>query len=160
MYASNTYVARISKALDAALMNKAIGAEVYFPELAEIKSKFDPDTVIVAYGTNDWVSVDKNMFTNSCFHFLQNVRKNYPKAEIVVITPIWRADNERKDVFSSFSEIDSIIREIGKTIANTKVVNGIDLVPHDTKFFGDLRIHPNDEGFKCYANNLIKELNL
>ena len=158
MYTSNTYATRLANALDAAIMNKAIGAEVYFPELAQIKSDFEPDIVTVAYGTNDWVCVDKKTFTENCHRFLKNVRNNYPLAEIVVITPIWRADNDRADGFSDFYEIDDIIRDISKNTENIHVLTGIDLVPHDKKLFGDLRIHPNDNGFEYYANSLLQEM--
>lgn len=158
MYTSNTYAIRLANALDATIMNKAIGAEVYFPELAQKKSDFDPDIVTVAYGTNDWVSVNRKTFIENCRCFLQSIRNNYPRAKIIVITPIWRADNDRTDGFSDFYEIDDIIRDISKDIENIHVVNGIDLVPHDKKLFGDLRIHPDDNGFEYYANALLREL--
>ena len=139
-------------------MNKAIGAEVYFPELAEIKSDLQPDIVTVAYGTNDWVSVDKNTFTNNCSRFLQSLSNNYPNAQIIAITPIWRADNDRNDGFSDFFEIDTFIRNIAKDIENISVIQGIDLVPHDRQLYGDGRIHPNDKGFEYYAENLVNKL--
>ena len=158
LYTSNTYATRLADALSATIMNKAIGAEVYFSELAEIKSDFDPDIVTVAYGTNDWVSVDQNTFISNCSRFLQNLRNNYPNAPIIVITPIWRADNDRSDGFSDFCEIDTIIRGIAKDVENASVIQGIDLVPHDRQLYGDGRIHPNDKGFEYYAENLVNKL--
>lgn len=158
LYTSNTYATRLADALGATIMNKAIGAEVYFPELAKIKSDFDPDIVTVAYGTNDWVSVDQNTFISNCSRFLQHLRNNYPNAPIIVITPIWRADNDRNDGFSDFCDIDTIIRGIANGVENVSVIQGIDLVPHDRQLYGDGRIHPNDKGFESYAENLVNKL--
>ena len=47
---------------------------------------------------------------------------------------------------------------ISKNIENIHVVTGIDLVPHDKMLFGDLRIHPDDNGFEYYANSLLRKL--
>ena len=41
----------------------------------------------------------------------------------------------------------------------TKImISGFDFVPKDEKYYADLRLHPNDEGFEYYAENLYKEI--
>ena len=37
------------------------------------------------------------------------------------------------------------------------IIDGFDLVPHDKKYFAD-EVHPNDDGFAFYGDNLTKEL--
>ena len=37
---------------------------------------------------------------------------------------------------------------------------GIDFVEHDEKFYADLHLHPNEEGFKQYFKNLESVLEL
>lgn len=54
LYPSNKYTTQLADFLDAEEYNKAIGGEVFFPELVGEKEDFEPDYVTVAYGTNDW----------------------------------------------------------------------------------------------------------
>ena len=44
------------------------------------------------------------------------------------------------------------------TIENISVISGFDFVPMDEKYYADLKLHPNDEGFEYYAENLYKEI--
>ena len=39
---------------------------------------------------------------------------------------------------------------------NVICIDGFELVPHDEKCFGDLYLHPNEDGFKYYFENLYK----
>ena len=41
---------------------------------------------------------------------------------------------------------------------NLKHIDGLLLVPPVDEFFADGHLHPNDEGFSIYAENLIREL--
>ena len=49
----NRYTCALSSALNMQEVNKAIGAEIFVPELAAISDAFSPDYISVAYGTND-----------------------------------------------------------------------------------------------------------
>jgi lysophospholipase L1-like esterase len=40
---------------------------------------------------------------------------------------------------------------------NLHLVEGLDLIPHDPKYFSD-GVHPNDAGFAALAKNLGKNL--
>jgi len=37
-------------------------------------------------------------------------------------------------------------------------IDGLKLIPPLSEFFGDCYVHPNDDGFSLYAENLIIEL--
>lgn len=39
---------------------------------------------------------------------------------------------------------------------NVVIIEGMDLVPQNTEMFGYAFLHPNDEGFVHYGNNLSK----
>ena len=39
-------------------------------------------------------------------------------------------------------------------IENIAVIRGFDLIPKEEKYFADSYLHPNDEGFAHYAENL------
>jgi cell division protein FtsB len=48
----------LAEALEAEFINKAVGGAVFNPALAKIPCDTQADYIIVAYGTNDWNSVD------------------------------------------------------------------------------------------------------
>ena len=153
---SNKYITQVAEALGMEEFNKAIGGEVFWPELAQMEEPFTPDLITVAYGTNDWSHFGYDVVKENCENFFQNLRKTYPNAPIVVITPIWRADHGLTDKpFGLFPLIGETIRNTVAQIENAYVIEGWDLVPHDINIYADLRLHPNDEGFAHYAKNVL-----
>lgn len=155
---SNRYVARLADRLLAEEFNKGIGGEGFFPELAELKDSFVPDYITVAYGTNDWNGIDKETFQTKCKTFFANLSKNYPDSKIFAITPIWRKDHSENRIFGPFETVEKYIRELVKDHKNITVITGYDLVPEHESYFADLYLHPNDNGFACYAKNLYDKI--
>lgn len=159
LYPSNKYISRLVNYFGAEEYNKAIGGEVFFPELAETKEPFTPDQILVAYGTNDWnLAKTKELFLQRCKDFFRNLTNTYPHTPICVITPIWRGEWQETRPAGAFTDVDGLIRSMVETYENVTVVSGMDLVEHDIKYFADRRIHPNDEGFAQYYKNLLKVL--
>lgn len=155
---SNRYIAKIADLLCAEEYNKAIGGEKFFPELAKLKDSFIPDYITIAYGTNDWNRVDEETFKYKSKAFFENIAQNYPNSKIFAITPIWRKDMNEYRKFGDFKMVNSLIRNAVKDIENISVISGFDFVPKDEKYFADLKLHPNDNGFKYYAENLYREI--
>lgn len=154
---SRAYAVQLAHMLDAEAFNKAIGGERFCPGLGAIKNDISPDYITVAYGTNDWSTLSQEELYSNCSGFYKNLKKNYPEAKIFAITPIWRAncDEEKKFLFSGVYEtICKVCEEIG----GITVIDGINFVPHDTKLFADLRLHPTNEGFDHYVQNLYTEI--
>ena len=155
---SNRYVAKLADMLNAEEFSKAIGGEKFFPELTKLKDPFMPDYILVAYGTNDWSGVDQETFKSTCKDFYTNVSQIYPQAKIFAITPIWRKDMNAYRKFGDFGDVEKNIKNAVKDIGNITVISGIDFVPKDERFYADLRLHPNDDGFEHYAKNLYKAI--
>lgn len=155
---SNRYVAKVAELLGAEEFNKAIGGERFSPELAMLKDSFTPDYITVAYGTNDWNGIDEETFKCKCKAFYTNLSQNYPDSEIFAITPIWRKDMGEYRKFGDFKKVEPGIRSAVKDIKNVTVISGFDFVPKEEKYFADLRLHPNDSGFECYAENLYRAI--
>lgn len=153
---SNKYITKIAELLEAEEYNKAIGGEVFFPELAATKEDFEPDYITVAYGTNDWNIGKKEIFAIRCKAFFENLTKNYPNAKIIAITPIWRKDMYEYMRFGDFESVGEIIQSQVEEFENVSVVKGFDFVPKDVSFYADLRLHPNDKGFAAYFESLAK----
>lgn len=157
-YPANKYATRLAAFLDADEHNQAIGGEVFYPELAATKQPFTPDYISVAYGTNDWSARTREQLIEKCTAFYANLATNYPDIPIFAITPVWRKDEDMDKPAGLFSDVEPIIREATKAYRNITVIPGYDLIPHEENLYGDLRLHPNDEGFAYYAENLTAAL--
>lgn len=158
LYPSNKYITKLCNMLDAEEYNKAIGAEIFFPELAATKEDFEPDFITVAYGTNDWNRCTKEEFIQNCKEFFYNLNKSYPKSRIFAITPIWRKEMHEKREFGKFEDVAPIIEKEASVYDNVSVIHGFDFVPKDENMYADLRLHPNDDGFECYFDALSKKI--
>lgn len=155
---SNRYIVKLADRLGAEEINKGIGGEGFFPELAKLKEPFVPDYITVAYGTNDWGSSDKETFRTECKAFLENLSESYPDIKIFVITPVWRKDCNADKKFGPFEALEQCIREAANQYENINVISGHGLIPEDENYFGDLCLHPNDDGFEHYSKNLYDRI--
>ena len=154
----NTYAMRLSATLDAELINKGIGGECFKREIAETAEVINADLITVAYGINDYTVFTQEEFTENCKGFISILAEKYKHTPIYVITPIWSTLKGQKYKFGDVADVDRIISNICADFGNIKVIHGWDLVPHEEKYFGDLYLHPNDNGFRHYFKNLIKEI--
>lgn len=152
------YASRLAELLHAEELNKGIGGEVFFPALAQTKDDFSPDYITVAYGTNDFSLCHEDDFKVRCRAFYTALSKNYPYSKIFAITPIWRSDYTGERAFGPFENVEKYIRSAVVDLENVTVISGFDLVPKDSKYYSDLRLHPNDEGFAYYADNLYNKI--
>ena len=157
---SFSYASRLADALEADAINKGIGGEMFYPALAALKDEISPDYITVAYGTNDWYFCKSTeVFDKSCKDFYENLSANYPNSKIFAITPTWRSDwKKTENRFAPFEHIYNTIKSVAASLPNVTLIDGIDLVPHDKTCFSPDVLHPNDEGFRHYANNLYAEI--
>ena len=156
---SFAYTVLVSDALQAELINKGIGGEIFFPALASSKDEADPDIVTVAYGTNDFSSSTKEVFERDSKSFYESLSVAYPQARIFAISPLWRQDMDRTDRnVGLFSYVYDYLLRATADLPNVTLINGLDLVPHEWRCFPKDGLHPNDEGFRHYANNLYAEI--
>lgn len=160
LYPSNKYLTKLADILDAEEHNKAIGGEIYFPELAKTREDFEPDYIIVEYGSNDWSKCTREEMTHNCRKFLCNVSNNYPQARIFVTTPIWRKDMHKETPFGDFMRVGEIIKEQAAGIENISVIWGFEFVPRDESLFADLKLHPSDKGYEYFLENLRKGMKI
>ena len=74
------------------------------------------------------------------------------------MTPIWRKDTDERTSFVEFEKVSDIIFQQTKGLKNVTILNGYDFVPHDENNYADLKLHPNDKGFRFYFENLAEQL--
>jgi lysophospholipase L1-like esterase len=151
------YITRLADRLGMEEINKAIGGEIFWPELPLLAEDFQPDLITVAYGTNDWSNRPCAEFQTASRAFFENLRKTYPHAPIVALTPIWRKDSIRKSRdYESIHQAETLIRQAVEGLPDITVLRGWELVPQEETLFADLNLHPNDDGFDHYFDNLIR----
>ncbi|MDD5921286.1 MAG: SGNH/GDSL hydrolase family protein [Oscillospiraceae bacterium] len=153
---SNRYCAKLAKAIGAQEFNKAIGGEHYCPFLSKTKESFLPDTILTAYGTNDWSHGSREEFVTKCGGFFRNLSENYPASQIYALTPIWRKDYLEQKPFGHFFGVRQEVISITKRFQNITVLDCFDLVPQDEIYYSDRRLHPNDEGNQCMSDGILQ----
>ncbi len=158
-YPSIAFAEAIARHLGADALNKAIGGDRFFPALLDKADAFQPDFVLVAYGTNDWRHSLADDVRARARAFYGRLAALYHAARILAVTPLWRAAPPSDSDFGEDVRcIDRIIREACSDIPSATVIPGYNLVPHLPEFYSDRRLHPNDIGFALYAQNLLVEI--
>lgn len=111
------------------------------------KIEFEPDMVVVAYGTNDWnhyQTLEEGRMHFS--QFLDRLVERYGDKKLFGISPIWRDNYEKDPAMGSFESCcDYVKEEIKKH--NMILIEGESLVPPLPEFFIEDVLHPNTSGF-------------
>ena len=157
---SQSYSLQLARHLDAEAYIKAIGGEVFRPGLSQVAPIHNPDYITVAYGTNDWnIAKDEETFVENCNGFLEALSQNYPQAKIFVISPIYRTDTLNPDKsICPFQRIEETIQKAAAPLNNVTFLSGKDMIPPDALVLADRWIHPNNQGFAHYFENLKNAL--
>ena len=157
-YDSISYAYQTSFFFNADSMIQGIGGAVFHESTFDYDIPYDPDTVIIAYGTNDfgrYKTLDE--LREHVAEFLDGVKGKYGDKQVICISPIWRGDDDKPKSMGMFSECLDVIKD---EIAKHEFIHidGYKLTPHDPWFYSDAYLHPNATGFGIYALNLIKDL--
>ncbi len=148
-----SYAYRTSFALNYDSIIQGVGG-AYYHASTFADSGFEPDIVIVAYGTND-VNHFKTQgeMIEQLRLYLGKVKEAYTSSKIYAISPIWvSGGSEEKRMGNLWESYALIADEIEKS--GVEHIRGLELVPHDRRYFAD-DLHPNADGFGEYAENLI-----
>ena len=157
---SIAYTSVLTDALDAEGMNKGLAGEKFSPSLAccRERNSFIPDIVLVSFGTNDWRRHTKEQFDKNCEAFFNNISSLYPMSKIFALTPLWRGTVGLVRPAGRFEYVGERIKEVASKLPNITVIDCTDFIPHEVKYFSPDVLHPNALGFKCFARNLIQEI--
>ncbi len=156
-YPSLSYTARLTAMTDALTLNQGIGGEIFRADILDPKLPFDPDIITIAFGTNDWSCARNNpeLRISRADAYFKKLKSIFPNAKIVYISPLWRglSEEEYLTFLPARKEFEALARSLDIT-----VVDGLTLVPHLPEFFQDKHLHPNENGFSLYAENLAVAL--
>ena len=152
-----SYAYQVSDHFNAASVIQGVGG-MFFDATTLDRGDFEPDTVFIAFGTNDARRFHAlEAMHLRCEDYIKKVLALFPEAQLYVITPIWCGD------FDTIQLPYGHIREVNATIADAAhqfgitVIDGLQMIPHEMTYFAD-DLHHNTEGFCVYAQNLIKAL--
>ena len=153
-HASMAYPSILGRRLSAETLNQGVGGFYFDQNSLDEKTSFNPDTVFIAYGTNDFrIFHDVNVIEEHAKTYFSSILKLYPKSRIVVIPPIWRADLSSEPERKLFQKTCSAIVQLAYAFGFV-AVDGQALVDHEEELFTDGYLHPNDLGFGQYAERL------
>ena len=90
--------------------------------------------------------------------FYRTLRATYPNTPIVALAPVWRADWQDCPDHCNFRLVAEGIAKIAEEVENVHFIDCFGFIPEDTSLYSDAYLHPNDEGFRYYAENLIQAI--
>ncbi|MDW7657415.1 MAG: SGNH/GDSL hydrolase family protein [Bacillota bacterium] len=155
---SFSYVAQLAELLEMDAINQGIGNITHDHRILDDWDNLEqPDLITVAYGTNDWHSDDDletiRAYIEAFYARLQTV---FPRIPVYVITPIWRDDLEEPKTCGTFRELTLVIRQIAGTLSQVRLIDGLDISPHNPTCYSDGWLHPNITGFSYMAPRLYR----
>ncbi len=152
------YVPRVARFFNAELLNQGVGGGFYHESTFD-SLDFDPDVVVIAYGTNDsgWYKTVEEMQAHA-HEFLSLIKKEYEgkDTKIVLLSPIWRLEVTGERWQRYLGCCQAVKDEAEKF--GFYFIDGHELVPKYISFFADAGLHPNEQGFSLYAENLCSKL--
>lgn len=156
---SLTYTSLLGRFYHAEILNQAIAGECFQEKYLEKNLGFSPDSVFVAFGTNDVTNIESIVeIQQNIRAYLKKLAHIYGNCQIYAITPIWRDFADQPLFWDKIKVVRQIIEEEAhKTEIQT--VDGLLLVPHLSNYFYDGTTHPNENGFHLYALNLCSQIN-
>jgi len=149
---SNTYVMRVARNMDIGIWNQGNSGFVY--DSGSIEKVGEPKIIVTAYGINDFHRKNIELIEKDTTEFLQKLKEVYKNSKIVSILPLWTVWDGNDENYKSAER--KCLKYIYEKYSDY-IIDGYDMVPHDKKYFAD-EVHPNDEGFAFYGDNLTKEL--
>ena len=157
---SLAYTDVVTRKLGAEGVNQGIGGNIFNKDDLDENLSFKPDTVFVAFGTNDWalgLEVDEHVT-----EFFDKLTKIYSDCPIYVLLPIWRTNIDQvikeKELSTNFEQMHENLRAACKGYDNIKVIDGYKLLPHSPEFLCDDGVHPNTKGFVMYGTALTQSI--
>lgn len=159
-FSSLCYAALIERHYHLDLLNQSVGGDIYDETALDEALPFDPDSILVALGTNDiYFLGDYNAIAANIEAYCKKIRAVWPDKKVTAVTPPYQLGIEgNKPLYELLGRVtEKIFAE--SAVCGFDAVDGFDLVPHDPAFFAD-QAHPNDLGFSQYAFNLISRLKI
>ena len=154
-YDVNSWAWRTTLFYNADSVIQGIGGDFFRPGAVK-QLPFEPDAVFLALGTNDFSRFDdREEFLGRMRETMARLASLYAGKPVIAITPTPRFDGETRPAGDHALFRGLIAEEAAKR--GFLPVDGASLIPADEAFFADV-VHPNDDGFSLFAENLWRIL--
>lgn len=160
---SLSYVGYLTRKLDAECLNQAIGGYWFEKKsLDEELSRWKPDLILSAYGTNDYYLHDtKEPLERAVKEFLAKLNRIFPETPVLGIMPIPRYDTlydaKRKTTDFSAEEAYDVVRASYHEYPTIEVLED-HFFPRHPDFFAPDLVHPNDLGFQIFGEAVLQKV--
>ena len=150
-----TFVNVVKRALDCEVLNWGIGSYI-FDKAIIAKSKFVPQKIVVAMGTNNrWYDFENNVHAIDAF--FEKLNALYPNVPILTVIPPWSGEPDEKLAIRA-KEIKGIIENTVIKYSKIKTVNAYNIIPHFPEYYMEDLLHPNSLGMAVYGYHLAKAI--
>jgi lysophospholipase L1-like esterase len=159
----HTYPDQVARKKHWSVVNMGFGGETTVPSDGTAVGTLGGSIVTVAIGVNDWgTSKPLSAFVSDYNGLLDAIRALQPQAPVYCLTPIWTtvegvANSQGLFIQDIRNAITTIVQQRMATDPNVHLIDGLALVPNQSRYFVD-GVHPNDAGFALYAANLAARL--
>ena len=153
------YAYSTARFFNAEAFNQGVGGGVFDAPCLE-KTDFTPDTVFVAFGTNDYHFFETaEQMERSAREYMSKLKEIYSDSakRFFVISPIWRAEFGIVCPMGTFKDAREIVARIAREF-DMVLIDGLELVPPIPEFYQDGYLHPGDLGFAQYTQNLLSKI--
>lgn len=141
-------------ALDLELFNTSVGGAIMRSQAVAETLIYggSNDIIAVGFGINDAARrTPPEDFRKETARVMELLNDFSGKALVATPLPAFHAAEEYRELYSS------IIRECAEKYPQIKLLEGTDFYPRREELFAD-GLHPNDEGMKIYAENLVRAI--
>ena len=153
---SLSFAWQVTLARDADSVIQGIGGAVFLPD-SVTDFGYRPDTVIAAWGTNDFGFFRTlGELEGRAQETFSRIRTIYGGSRVLAVTPTWRRDEGADRAMGSFAECRETVKKAAER-TGIEVLDGYAMYPHRDEFMAD-DLHPNDLGFSQYAAHLTEAL--
>lgn len=156
---SDSYAYRVSRFFRAESVIQGIGGGIFLESTLD-RIAFDPDIIVIAFGTNDATreNVSLESFAHNVRAVLNFMEAEYAGKKIFVISPIWRGHSDGRPMEESFVAYRTLLEHEVASRNGLILIPGLELMPPMPRYYQDRYLHPNDLGFAVYAERLIERM--
>lgn len=146
---------KVSAFFNAESVIQGVGGDFFRPENI-VPLPFDPDTVILQLGTNDYTNfTDRAGFLRRMDEYMDRFTALYGTKRVFVLTPTRRFDDAPRPA-GDFASFRQLIADKAEQMGFS-VIDGFTLLPPLREYYTD-DIHPNECGFAIMAENVICQM--
>lgn len=144
------------------ILNLGLGGRASTPSDARMITSLKADIISVFMATNDWQGgVPLEKYRANMMAFFDTIRVSQPRVPIYYISPLWVAPSwNPKGQAAGLESYRQVVRDIvaARKDPHLHLVEGPDLIDHDTALFDAVPVHPNDRGFAQMGERLAAQM--